>query len=1018
MVRGKRKRQRAKEDGTVRVSRAGSTGLQIPCTVRVLVGKDRTVLTLPEFVAKYAPSLPPIDGGAVLDCTPEDADRIRRTLVSPCSNATLKEQKGGTASRSQSVADLVDEVIWSLVQRKSRDWTQRNVLDQGYTIMGGMQQKHHRTCPNMRPGVVCTQINDNVNFLKTSSLAESLYRMVGDSMMRTLLLQTSIFLPVEKSKDNFILLCGTARSASASSSRKKRARSDTASAAAEQNDTAKYEPNDCIPRQSLFYSHAFVPKIGLHTNHVMNQKDPTKLLSSIIQLTINGNKKRRKRWKRLRETAIPLCQEIVHKHERFDYHRTLNRYCPLPGFAKQDKKATVELADVGAAHTPPLSVVSFLQEVVRKVFPLAFWGSKRNLQKVLTMLETFVTLRRNERFPNKALVEGIRVTEIRWLWGGVAENQISTKSSHMAATTMLVEAMRWMVCHFVIPLLRSIFYVTESEFSAKRVLFYRKPVWSIFRNLSMKKLTTKQYRELGRKETAELLENQQMGLSRLKLLPKLTGVRPIAMMSKPDTLTEQEVRPVWEASTNTKLANTLEVLRHEYMQKQELFGAGQSGVNRIYPILRSFLAKVRDDKEPWNKQTKQKLYFASVDIEKCYDNVNQEYLLKIIEDVMQEDQYLIQRHTVMHPYSSLGRPIWRPLRVVGPLQNYDGFHELSAKLSPDFTESVFTNGAGCSIVKKRDMTKQLAEHLRSNLVAIPGRYGKRYFVQTCGIPQGSVLSSSLCNYYYGKMEKEILGESLSDTSTASTLIRIMDDFILITPDESKATNFLERMRKGNPELGVNINEAKSITNFGDYVDNQGLVSMAGRTFFPWCGMLIDTTTGEVRIDYTRFAGSKAVDGLTVDRCHVGKNVEIRIKTFVRPRCEPILFDSKINSFDVVVINFTQIMLLAARKSQELMLATIVVDQNVAFLRRAIDSAVSFARNLIIHRLQLQTEIASSFCLGEQEALWLGRNAFRQVFKSNLLVASEISRNFVPRSSRLYRAAQMGINEFNEATLQR
>jgi hypothetical protein len=253
MGRGKRKRRSPQGDGTVRESHAGPTGLQIPSTVQVLVGKDWTVLILPEFVAKYAPSLPPIDDGVVLDCAPEDADRIRRTLVSPCSNATLKEQKGGAASRSQSLADLVDEVIWSLVQRKSRDWTQRNVLDQGYAIMGGMQQKHHRTCPNMRPGVVCTQINDNVNFLKTSPLAESLYRMVGDSMMRTLLLQTSIFLAVEGSKDNFILLCGTARSASASKTRKKRARSDTP-AAAEQNDTAKYEPNDCIPRQSLFYS--------------------------------------------------------------------------------------------------------------------------------------------------------------------------------------------------------------------------------------------------------------------------------------------------------------------------------------------------------------------------------------------------------------------------------------------------------------------------------------------------------------------------------------------------------------------------------------------------------------------------------------------------------------------------------------------------------------------------------------------------------------------------------------------
>lgn len=958
------------------------------------------MLTLPAFIAKYAPSLPPLD----LEGFP-DGDRIRRTLVSP--SKSLQPEPGiKKASRSQSLEDLMDEVIWSLVQRKSRDWSQRNVLDQGYSVSSAIRE-HLRTCPNMRPGVVCKQINDNVNFCKTSPYAESLYRLVGDDLMRILLLNTSVFLPVEGSEDNYILLCGMARSNAAKGRSTKKTRSSDDNSGEENG----WKANDFISRQSMFYSHAHVPKIGLQTGHVMNQNDPNKLLSTMVNLYTSNGKKRRKRWKRLRDQAVPMCKEILYRHQRFDYHRTLNRCCPLPRFAKLGKKAQVDLVEVGAAHTPVDFVALFLEEIIRKVFSLDVWGSQHNLERVISMLATFVALRRGERFPNKALTEGLRVTDIRWLW----TTDDNSKSGHEAATTMLREVMRWILCSFTIPLLRSIFYVTESEFSAKRVLFYRKPVWSIFRSLSIKKLTTKQYREISQKETAALLEAQQMGLSRLKLLPKATGVRPIAMLSKRDTLVEHESKRIAHLpSTNAALAATFEVLRHEYERKPQTFGVGQVGVNGVYPILKSFLAKVRSEEQPWTKKTKKKLYFVSVDIQKCYDNVNQQYLQKIVQDIVQDDQYLIQRHSVLHPYSSLGRPVWKKLRLVGPLQKYEGFHELSAKLSPNYTEAVFSNGMGCSITKKQDVMKQLAEHLQSNLVAMPGRYGKRYFLQTCGIPQGSVLSSFLCNFYYGRMETEILGDILDDSS-ASTLIRIMDDFIFMTTDRSQAALFLERMKQGKPELGVSINTDKTLSNLGqDATGEKQLISMSGSTFFTWCGLLIDTATGEVRIDYSRFANTKAVDALTVDRCQVGKNLEIRMKTFVRPRCQPILFDAKINSFDVIMINFTQMMLLAALKSQEFIRSVINVEKNVGFIRQAIESTVSFARNLIIHRLRQQADNDASFCVGQQDAIWLGRRAFQYVFKQSGLCVLAVEANRPgreQRTSRLNRAAQIATTQF-------
>jgi telomerase reverse transcriptase len=983
-----------KRKGTIDATMALDAVNKVPSTVRALVGPERLVLTLPDFVAKYAPSLPPL---ILESCTL--GERMRRTFV--CPEKTLKPiPEIRTAKRSQSLVDLVDDVIWTLVQRKSRDWSQRNVLDQGYSVSSG-DKEHMRPCPNMRPGVICTQIDDNVNFCKTSPYAEALYRMIGDALMRVLLLQTTVFLPVEGSGGNFILLCGTARSTSARQTIGKKHQTPEG-----REETSAWKANNLIPRQSLFYSQAYAPKIGFQPGHVMNQGDPKQLLNAIVSLYTSKGKKRRKRWIRCRDDAIPLCKEIIRRHERFDYHRTLNRLCPLPDFALLGTKIKADVSEAGTAHTPAKSVILFLKEVIHKVFPIEFWGSPHNFDQVISKVSTFVTLRRFERLPNKALTEGLRVTDIRWMW-----TADKSKSSHMAATTLLREAMRWTICGFTIPLLRSIFYVTESEFSGNRVLYYRKPVWSIFRTLSISKLTAKQYNEVNMQQAAALLEPQRMGLSRLKLLPKATGVRPIAMLSKRDTLIgnarEHNGR---HPSTNTTLANTFQVLRYEYERKPETFGAGQAGLNGVFPIFKSFLSKVRCKQKPWSKKTKKQLYFVSVDIQKCYDNVNQARLHQIINDIVHDDQYLIQRHSVLHPFHSLGRPVWKTVRMVGGLQEHEMFHALSARLSPQYTDSVFSNGIGSVITNKQDIMSLLKEHLQSNLVAMPGRYGKRFFLQTSGIPQGSVLSSFLCNFYYAKMETEILGSLLEDASEC-TLIRLTDDFIFITTDRNQAETFLEKMKRGKPELGVTINTEKSLSNLDLDCGVSQLLTMSGRTLFPWCGLLIDTSTGEVRIDYSRFANAKALDSLTIDRCQVGRNLEIRMKTFVRPRCQPILYDSTVNSFEVVVCNFTQMMLLAALKSQEIIRSVIDVDKNVGFIRNAIESTIAFARNLIIHRLKQHSSDCSFLWIGHQDALCLGRGAFQTIFERLGPDGVLPARNMLERRTRLDYISQLATREF-------
>ena len=1048
---------------------------EIPSTIRALLGAEANIYGLFDFCREYAPDLSL--------CEPQDespdATRLRNTLVCPV--RPLKPSKCRKVQCTESIQSIVDDVIWSLVQRRSRQKT-RNVLSQGYVLESEQlsQTLDARPCREMRSGVVCTHMNDTVSFWKTSSYALLLHRLVGDDLLRTLLLDTYMLLPVEQDwdrpKHNYMLLCGpplqakrmdkkrSRESDNTQRGRARRKRSRTSLDTAAQPSSAvvkstRLDANAIIPRYSLFYSSAYVPTVGLPSTHILNQRPEQ---CKLLLLTLLGvTKKGRGRWKRVHDLGIPVCQEIFRRHSKCDYHRLLNRYCPLPDFCVEPSYATssissqpaesVTLPMAAAAYSSSDGVVSFLRAVLRKVFPLEFWGSDRNFEQVLVVAEIFVKLRRQEQLPIKVLMKCVRVKDVRWVYGGNDETNDKggasswSKSLHEAATTRLTNAMKWVFVQYIIPLLRSIFYVTETEFSTKRVLYYRKPVWSIFRALSMKKLLVSQYKEISSNEATSLVLRQKMGLSRLRLLPKSTGVRALALLSKREFIEAEKSSPTDgdagsdnnEAcepptkrrklgdthpsrreekfgSTNMMLRNVFEILRYERERHPSLFGSAVFGLNEVYPRYKCFLETLRSLNTLSYGQPLPRLYFTSVDIKHCYDNIVQKHLLDILPKLLDEEEYLIQNSSVMHPFESMGRILRKPTRRIGAPEAYCSFPDAVDELARNYTRSVFIDSGRTSLVKRVDVMKLLQEHLLNHIVVIRGRYGDRFLLQNTGIPQGSILSTLLCNYYYGDVEKAMLKDVLEEhnvtvsyvSSTGnghvSLLVRIVDDFLHISTDKALSIDFLSTMNNGRDDLGVCINNDKTLVNYSVRLDNgdgtvkefQRCDANSGsdeRSTFSWCGLLFDTVTAEVSVDYSRFGNEKATDALTVDRSgSEGVQLEIRMKSFVRPRCQPILFDSRINSNRTVSVNFCQAMLLCAVKT----LAYIDdmeggVAGSFLFVLQSIDDVISYTHKLIADRLRHANNASADDDRSSQEtllkisskdALWLGRKSFLSVFQ--------------------------------------
>src|SRR5277367_4355254 len=72
--------------------------------------------------------------------------------------------------------------------------------------------------------------------------------------------------------------------------------------------------------------------------------------------------------------------------------------------------------------------------------------------------------------------------------------------------------------------------------------------------------------------------------------------------------------------------------------------------------------------------------------------------------------------------------------------------------------------------------------------------GKQFRSQKVGIPQGSVVSTILCNLFYADLEKKKL-PFLTDSD--GLLLRLIDDFLFISMNQDHAKRFLQYMNDGS-----------------------------------------------------------------------------------------------------------------------------------------------------------------------------------------------------------------------------
>ncbi len=593
--------------------------------------------------------------------------------------------------------------------------------------------------------------------------------------------------------------------------------------------------------------------------------------------------------------------------------------------------------------------------------------------------------------------------------GGVnLKRKRTSTSSVKARERALLCLLRWIVCRLCVSILRANFYATEGEGFGHQILYFRGPVWIYLRRHRLRRMirgpfpwddieesnddmmkqdicsTRYQRVDMNSSKTNASLscaaasftlahhhhvENMDLlptnlPPSILRLLPKKCGgFRGLVTLSRGVNNDGKIGQRVKGGGANSKLRDLFHILKYELSVQPEKIGFGVMGMDDIFARLKPYFCSWRESNNNNSNSSSSSLFLVSCDIAGCYDSIQLDRLIDIVEESMSQESYIIQHLSCCTPHEALYRCFTRWPCTARPADYRESLRQRASRIAKRSYGTIISentckghlNSRNNNLPIDRELaSKLLRRHLLNHRVIVPGEHtgsqsGRLLMLQQIrGIPQGSVLSTLLCHMYIGEFENEVLRRALdqvgmetetttdsdalpsssspdlsSSFSSDSLLIRLVDDFLLVTPRRCVAISFLNAMsdlKKTSSPYGFTLKTEKTSVSFDMSEDEVKLAGGTARrylkTAFPWCGLLLDGEQGEVALDLSRLLAIPLRYSFSVQNGGTSPGVALRrkMKSFLGARMHLLLIDTDLNSQKRVLANAYSLLLLCAGKT--------------------------------------------------------------------------------------------------------
>lgn len=459
------------------------------------------------------------------------------------------------------------------------------------------------------------------------------------------------------------------------------------------------------------------------------------------------------------------------------------------------------------------------------------------------------------------VLQPMKIRCVEWSASPKSENEKLSRTEFAKRRELMAELLYYVFDSFLVPLIRGTFHVTESSSQRNQLFYFRHDVWKAMSEPALASLKDAMFEEYSEAAVKKMLSTRALGVSHVRLLPKDHGMRPIINLRR-RVQQLQRGQLVLGRSINNLLTPAFGVLNYERSARPEMLGSALFSVDDIFPHLQDFRARL-----PQRQRQDGPLYFAKVDVQACFDTIPQKRLLALVQTIVRADNYQLSRSARAQLFgghrndrSGLGaKPWWKFLTKATAVQEGSRLaQDVQAHAPEGRSRTVYVDGLAEKVEKRKAILDLLREHVETNLVKI----GKRYYRQKRGIPQGSIVSSLLCNYIYAELERQAL--SFLGHHGHSVLLRLLDDFLVISTDRDVAEQFMQVMHAGIPEFGVRVKPEKSLANFDMAIGGQPIRRLPDVTDFPYCGNAINTVTLDLMKDQERRRQSNIADSVTVE----------------------------------------------------------------------------------------------------------------------------------------------------------
>jgi telomerase reverse transcriptase len=717
--------------------------------------------------------------------------------------------------------------------------------------------------------------------------------------------------------------------------------------------------------------------------------------------------------KRLRGKAFTMVERTRKRHSKCSYTQLLRHHCPvratefraasLPAAAESQQTSghiktqlsssnstfvlSAEQQEVlGRANagdsiltyaTPTSHVSAFCRAVIRILLPGNALGmgadGEHNLAVLLGQVDRFVRMRRYESLSLHEVFQSLRINCIPWLGPPTMSPKAKlSQSDRTKRAEVFLELLYYIFDSILIPLIRSHFYVTESDVHRNHLFYLRHDVWRIVSEPSLTDLRFTMFQGLRARDLRQARHSRLLGHSQVRLLPKAIGARPIINLRR-RLMINKNGKQVVSQNVNSRLMPCFATLNYERSVQPQKLGAALFSIAEAHGQLRNFRKVVSGSMK--------RLYFVKMDVKSCFDTIPQDGVVQMVQSLLSEHRYQIGKHAELRPTdgrwstSSLERPLTRFPHSARPAKAPPGLSDSTlSQLARKRSRTVFVDLWDSKSWEARSLLKLLQEHVQRNVVTIE----RRFFRQKQGIPQGSVLSSLLCNFFYGAFENSCLG--FLDPGE-SLLLRLIDDFLLITTNQDHARRFTRVMVDGNPTYGIAVNPKKSLANFEVSINGVMVPRLHGSGMFPYCGMAINVNNLEISKS-REHKDAKVSNGLTIELSRrQGLKFHRKVLASLKIQMTAMLLDTDLSTRYCVSSNLYENFMEVAMKMYRYI-------RGLPKIRRPRESMVietwrdlvSLAVKLTRGKRSSKTIDAYECAVSRTQVTWLAAAAFHHVMK--------------------------------------